>query len=70
MSPLPRLTAREAERRLLRAGFNQARQKGSHKIYRKGNLRMVIPWHQGKILHPKSVKELLEIIREAEQSKP
>jgi predicted RNA binding protein YcfA (HicA-like mRNA interferase family) len=68
MSPLPKLTAREAEQRLLRAGFIQSRQKGSHKIYRKGSFRMVLPWHQGKILHPKIVKELVEIIREAEQS--
>ncbi len=69
MSPLPRLTAREAEQRLLRAGFNLSRQKVSHKIYRKGSFRMVLPWHQGKILHPKIIKELLEAIREAGQAK-
>jgi predicted RNA binding protein YcfA (HicA-like mRNA interferase family) len=69
MSLLPRLTAREAERHLLQAGFNQLRQKGSHKIYQKGRLRMVLPWHQGKTLHPKIIKELLEIVSEAECAK-
>jgi len=70
MSPLPKLTAKEAERLLLRSGFNLMRQKGSHKIYRKGNFRMVLPWHHGKTLHPKIIKELLEIIREAESNQP
>jgi len=55
MSPLPKLTAKEAEQRLLRAGFTLSRQRGSHKIYRKGGFRMVLPWHQGKMLHPKIV---------------
>ncbi len=66
MSPLPKLTAKEAEQRLLRAGFTLSRQRGSHKIYRKGGFRMVLPWHQGKMLHPKIIKELLEMIAEAE----
>ena len=59
---LPRLTAKEAEKILLDAGFKIDRQKGSHRIYIKNNCRMVIPHHSGKILHPKIVKELFKII--------
>jgi len=60
-----KLTAKEAEKYLLRAGFKLARQKGSHRIYRKGNLRMVVPYHQGKTLHPKIIKELFDVLAEA-----
>jgi predicted RNA binding protein YcfA (HicA-like mRNA interferase family) len=58
----PRLTAKEAEKLLLESGFRTDRQKGSHRIYIKGNCRMVLPHHAGKILHPKIVKQLLEVI--------
>lgn len=37
------------------------RQKGSHRIYVKNGLRMVLPHHSGKILHPKIVKEVASI---------
>jgi len=59
---LPRLTAKEAEKLLLDAGFIIDRQKGSHRIYVKNSCRMVIPHHPGKILHPKIVKELFKIL--------
>lgn len=36
------------------------RSKGSHRIYIKGNKRIVIPFHTGKILHPKIVKQVLK----------
>ena len=58
---LPRLTAKEAEKILLDSGFTFLRQKGSPHIYGKASKRMVIPFHPGKILHPKIVKELIEI---------
>ncbi len=57
-----RLTAKNAEQLLLKNGFVIDRQKGSHKIYAKGSVRMVLPHHSGKILHPKIVKQLLELI--------
>ena len=60
---LSKLTAKEAEKYLLHAGFKLSRQKGSHRIYCKGSHRMVLPWHQGKILHPKIVKELYSVIK-------
>ncbi len=62
MPKLPRLTAAKAEKYLLKAGFQKKRTKGSHRIYMKGNVRFIIPFHAGKILHPKIVKQLLEII--------
>lgn len=52
------MTAKEAENLLLKAGFFLDRQKGSHRIYKRENVRIVIPFHTGKELHPKIVKEL------------
>jgi predicted RNA binding protein YcfA (HicA-like mRNA interferase family) len=63
---LPRLTASEAEKLLLKAGFQLIRSKGSHRIYFKNNVRMVIPFHAGHILHPKIVKQLEQAIEKAE----
>lgn len=62
MPKLPRLTAKEAEKLLLDAGFSQIRSKGSHRIYRKEEIRVVIPFHSGKILHPKIVKQVFDAI--------
>jgi len=58
----PRLTATEAERLLFKAGFNQIRSEGSHRIYLKNTTRVVIPFHSGKILHPKIIKQILNAI--------
>ena len=62
MPKLPRLTAKEAEKLLLDAGFVQIRSQGSHRIYFKDNIRVVIPFHSVKILHPKIVKQVLNAI--------
>ena len=59
---LPKLNSKEAEKLLFENGFILDRQKGSHRIYKKDNKRMVIPHHGGKILHPKIIKELFEIL--------
>lgn len=59
---LPKLNSKEAEKLLFDNGFILDRQKGSHRIYKKDNKRMVIPHHSGKILHPKIIKELFEIL--------
>jgi predicted RNA binding protein YcfA (HicA-like mRNA interferase family) len=53
-----RFTATEAEKLLFKAGFQLIRSKGSHRIYFKNNVRMVIPFHARQILHPKIVKQL------------
>ncbi|MCS6910478.1 MAG: type II toxin-antitoxin system HicA family toxin [Anaerolineales bacterium] len=65
MPKLPRWTAAEAERALLEAGFLLLRSKGSHRIYLKGNRRVVVPFHSGTVLHPKIVKQVLEAIDES-----
>jgi len=65
---LPRLTAVEAEELLLQAGFKLIRSKGSHRIYMKENKRFVLLFHSGKILHPKIVKQLFEIIGEEKEN--
>ncbi|WP_225894332.1 type II toxin-antitoxin system HicA family toxin [Atlanticothrix silvestris] len=56
------MTATEAEKLLLDAGFIQIRSKGSHRIYFREEMRVVIPFHSGKILHPKIVKQVLQAI--------
>ena len=65
MPKLPKLTAEEAERMLLKAGFEHVRTKGSHKIYRRDKERFILPFHKGKILHPKIVKALIEVIEKS-----
>jgi predicted RNA binding protein YcfA (HicA-like mRNA interferase family) len=64
LAKLPTLTAKEAETKLLKAGFALARSKGSHRIYIKEAVRVVVPFHSGKTLHPKIVKEVLDAVRE------
>lgn len=62
MPKLPRLKAEEAEKMLLKVGFKHIRSKGSHRIYQKEKERFVLPFHKGKILHPKIIKALMEVI--------
>jgi predicted RNA binding protein YcfA (HicA-like mRNA interferase family) len=58
----PKLTAKDAEKLLLQAGFERIRVKGSHYIYKRNSIRVVIPFHGGKTLHPKIVKQVLDAI--------
>lgn len=61
---LPKLTAKEIIAILEKLGFVLARQSGSHKIYKnKEGKRATVPFHAGKILHPKVLKS---IIRDAD----
>ena len=62
MPKLPRPTPEEAEKMLFRAGFLLLRSKGSHRIYQREKERFVLPFHRGKILHPKIVKALIELV--------
>jgi predicted RNA binding protein YcfA (HicA-like mRNA interferase family) len=62
MPKLPRLTAAEAEKLLLRAGFVWIRSKGSHRIYQRHAERMVVPFHAGQVLHPKVIKQIMEAV--------
>ena len=57
---LPRISASQVISALERAGFSLARQRGSHRIYRDpAGKRVTVPWHEGKILHPKLLKSIL-----------
>jgi predicted RNA binding protein YcfA (HicA-like mRNA interferase family) len=57
---LPRVSAAEAARALEKAGFFLARQSGSHRIYKNADgLRVTVPYHSGKELHPKILKSIL-----------
>ena len=60
MSKLPRVTAREICSILERLGFTVARESGSHIIYKNAEgKRATVPFHAGKILHPKVLKSIL-----------
>lgn len=63
LSKDPRLNAAEAEKLLIDNGFNLIRTKGSHRIYVKGERRIVIPFHGTKIFHPNIVKQVLKAIQ-------
>ena len=57
---LPRVTADEVIKALKRVGFSLVRQSGSHKIYRNAEgKRVTVPYHTGRILHPKVLKSIL-----------
>jgi predicted RNA binding protein YcfA (HicA-like mRNA interferase family) len=47
---------------LLAAGFTLARSRGSHRIYMRGEQRIVVPFHPGRTLHPKIVKQVIRAI--------
>ncbi len=58
---LPRVTALDVLKVLKRVGFHLARQSGSHKIYKnKEGKRVTVPYHSGKILHPKVFANILK----------
>ena len=65
MAKLPRLTANDAETLL----FDLIRTKGSHKIYKKEDARIVIPFHAGKTLHPKIIKQVIKAIEVGSKQK-
>jgi len=47
---------------LLAAGFVLARSRGSHRIYMRNEQRIVVPFHTGRTLHPKIVKQIIRAI--------
>ena len=56
---VPPLTPDQAIRLVQRLGFTQVRQSGSHKIFRNAQgVRLTIPYHKGKTLHPKIIKAM------------
>ncbi len=59
MPKLPVLKSREAIQALERAGFKFERQKGSHRIYTKGNIGVTVPYHN-KDLKLKTLKHIIK----------
>jgi len=60
MTKLARVTAMQIIKVLGKRGFRLSRQSGSHKIYKDNRGRRVtVPFHSGKILHPKVLKSIL-----------
>ena len=58
---LPRITSAEIIKVLKKTGFFLSRQSGSHKIYKnKEGKRTTVPYHSGKVLHPKILKSILK----------
>lgn len=52
---------------MLGIGFELLRSKGNHRIYGFGRLRVTVPFHSGESLHPKIIKQVLEMIEDAAQ---
>lgn len=61
MSPkLPRISPDKVIKVLEHIGFVLIRQSGSHRIYKnKKGMRVTVPYHSGKTLHPKILKNIL-----------
>lgn len=58
---LPRLNADQAIKLVEKLGFVLVRQSGSHKIYKNSRgIRVTIPYHKGKILHPKIIRSIIK----------
>ena len=56
---LPRVTAGRVIAILEKKGYTCIRQSRSHKIFRNDSgIRVTVPDHAGKILHPKIVKQI------------
>lgn len=58
---LPKVTAKGIVAVLERVGFILTRQSGSHRIYKNADgKRITVPYHSGKVLHPKILKSILK----------
>lgn len=64
MVKLPQLKAREVVSILEQSGFSFVRQRGSHRLYRKGKLRVTVPMHK----KPLKKGTLRNIIRQSGMS--
>lgn len=57
---LPRITAKRLESAIIKMGYQQRRQSGSHRIYKnREGKRITLPIHSEKIIHPKIIKMIL-----------
>ncbi len=53
-----RLTADHAETILLAAGFRPVKTRGSHRLYVRNDIRVTVPFHGHRILHPKVTNQI------------
>ena len=59
MVKLPRLNAKDLVALVEKRGFKIVRQSGSHRIFKNDSgIRLTIPFHTSKILHPKIIKQI------------
>lgn len=64
MPKLPRLNAKDLVKILQKRGFICVRQSGSHMIYKnKEGIRVTLPFHGSKILHPKIIKQVISDLK-------
>ena len=59
MNRLPSLRSRDIIRVLRRTGFEEHRQRGSHRIFKKGSLRVIVPIHT-RDLKKGTVRNIIE----------
>jgi predicted RNA binding protein YcfA (HicA-like mRNA interferase family) len=60
MTRIPRITSKALVKAINKMGFEFQRQSGSHKIYKNSHgIRITVPDHSGKIIHPKIIKTIL-----------
>ncbi len=63
MTRRKRFTAKELIALVEAQGFVFSRQSGSHKIFKNANeVRVTIPMHGSRMLHPKIIKQVLKDI--------
>ena len=60
MTKIKEMTPQEAEDALLGAGFETIRSEGGHRMYIKGEQRVVVPFLSDGPLHPKVVMRVLK----------
>ena len=60
MEKEPRMIARKIITVLEKHGFVFSRQSGSQAIYKKENMRVTVPRHGNKILHPKVLRSIMK----------
>lgn len=57
---LPRISPDKIIKALIKLGFSEVRQSGSHKIFKnESGIRVTVPYHSGKTIHPKVLREIL-----------
>jgi len=57
---LPRISPDKIIKALVKLGFSEVRQSGSHKIFKnESGIRITVPYHSGKTIHPKVLREIL-----------